>query len=232
MTPSFQHRFKAFVEFQQLIPPKEFSLTSVISLTQSKSQPRFIKLSETWMVTLTPSSFATELSISWVVLTETCQNGISFTRSMLGPQCKSSPFACHSWEWLKDQQLFYLHQPVKFHGLDTQFITRPWPPSTWWSDAPHLRTLTTKSELTLSPQATSDLKLLEAIKISKTLLPQSKTKASSVKQPWTLRSWATLSPSALVMKVNSLTKFKSLLTLLSQCYGKGVMMLVSWTVKL
>ena len=183
MTESFQHRFKAFAEFRQLILPKEFSLTSVILLIQSRSQPRFIKLSETWMVPLMLSSFATELSILWVVLTETCQNGISSTRSMLGPQCKSSPFVCHFWECHKDQQLFYHHQPVKLHGLDTQFITRPWPLSTWWSDAPHSRTLITKSELTPSLQATLDLKLLEVIRISKTLCLLNKTRVSSVKPP-------------------------------------------------
>lgn len=155
----------------------------MISLTQLRLRPSFIKLSEIWRDNLMLFSFVTELSISWVVLMETYQNGISFTRLMLDLRCKYSRFACHFWEWHKDQQPFYLRLPVKFLGLDIQSITQRWLPLTWWSDALRLRMLNTKSESTPLLQATSDLKLLEAIRISKMLWLLSKTKASSEKQP-------------------------------------------------
>ena len=233
MTVSFQHRFKASVVFQQRIKlTKDSSLTSAISSTLSRLPPRFIKLSETWTDILTPSSSATEWSTSWVVWTATYQNGISFTRSTSGPQCKYSPSACHSWEWRKVQQPFYLHPPVKFHGQDIQFITQQWQLSTWWLDVLLLRTLITKSELTLLLQATCDRRLLEAIRISKMLWPQSRTAVSLVKQPWTLHSWATPSQSQLVKRANSLIKSRSHSTSLSRCCGREATMPVSWMVRL
>mgnify|MGYP006113430937 CR=1 FL=1 len=83
MTATSQHRFKDFAKFQPLINKiKEFTRTNAISLTQLRLRPRFIKPSEIWRDNLMLFSSVTELSISWVVLTATCQNGISFTRSM------------------------------------------------------------------------------------------------------------------------------------------------------